>query len=519
MANKPHKRSNIKAKAQGSVIGSSALVIFCSFATLLFALVLWAKGIFNVSFDAIIATLFGPLEGTGSGMVERALAACLPPAITVALLSTVLVVFLRKCAKKLSKDDQSAARVPRLQVIALTRRGMAAIFAGVLVSALLIANQSFGIVGWAQSRIGTSSIYETQYVDPGSVAVTADNPKNLIYIIVESLETPYASKEAGGIQDVNYIPKLTNLAAENISFSNTDKLGGLHCLRGTTWTMGALLALTGGVPFAFDSSGAPLSISGDTYLSGVVSLGDILEDAGYTQEFMCGSDVEFGGREAYFKSHGNYDFYDYNTAIEHGDIDSDYKVNWGFEDAKLFDFAKNEAIRLAQNDKPFNLTLLTVDLHTPDGFLCELCPDDYDSITANVAACNDAQIVNFVEWIRQQPFADDTVIIITGDHPRMDTNLVGDMQGYDRTVYNCFINAETPEDFEMHNREFTHPDIYPTILSALGFSIEGERLALGTNLFSQEPTLAEKMGFFNLKEELSKPNDWYIENLAPEMLS
>lgn len=519
MTKKPHKGSSIDAEAQGSVIGSSALVIFCAFATFLLSLVLWAKGVFNVSFDAIVATLFGPLEGTGSGMVERALAACIPPTIIVAILSVVLVVFLRKHAQKLLKDDQSTARDSRLQVMALTRRGMTAIFAGVLVLALLIANQSFGIVGWAQSRIGASSIYEADYVDPGNVAVTADNPKNLIYIVAESLETSYASKDVGGMQDVNYIPKLTNLAAENISFSNTDKLGGLHCLHGTSWTMAALLALTSGVPFAFDSNGVPLSISGDTYLSGAVSLGDILGKAGYTQEFMCGSDIEFGGREAYFTSHGNYNFYDYNTAVERGDIDSNYRVNWGFEDAKLFEFAKDEVTKLAQNDGPFNFSLLTVDLHTPDGFLCQLCPDDYDNITANVAACTDKQISDFVEWAMQQPFADDTVIVVTGDHPRMDTSLVGDMQGYDRTVYNCFINADAPEGFEMHNREFTHPDIYPTILSAMGFNIEGERLALGTNLFSQEPTLAEKMGFFNLDEELSKPNDWYIENLAPEMLS
>jgi phosphoglycerol transferase len=41
------------------------------------------------------------------------------------------------------------------------------------------------------------------------------------------------------------------------------------------------------------------------FLPGVYSLGDVLEKEGYIQEFMCGSNANFGSRAAYFTKHGN----------------------------------------------------------------------------------------------------------------------------------------------------------------------------------------------------------------------
>jgi len=97
-----------------------------------------------------------------------------------------------------------------------------------------------------------------------------------------------------------------------------------------------------------------------------------------------------------------------------------------------------------------------------------------------------------------------------GDHPRMDTHLVGDTAYFDRTMYNCFINSQaTPVNTQ--NRVCTSLDMFPTILSAMGFTVEGERLGLGTNLFSSLPTLPEKYGYDWFEEEMNKPSDYYEE--------
>ena len=84
-------------------------------------------------------------------------------------------------------------------------------------------------------------------------------------------------------------------------------------------------------------------------------------------------------------------------------------------------------------------------------------------------------------------------------------------ENYERHVYNCIINA--PIDAEnTKNRVFTPMDMFPTTLAAIGCQIEGERLGLGTNLFSARKTLAEEKGIEYLNEQIAKRSEYYIEN-------
>ena len=47
----------------------------------------------------------------------------------------------------------------------------------------------------------------------------------------------------------------------------------------------------------------------------------------------------------------------------------------------------------------------------------------------------------------------------------------------------------------------------------MGVKIEGDRLALGTNLFSDELTLIEKYGLEYVNEELMKTSKFYNNNI------
>lgn len=51
--------------------------------------------------------------------------------------------------------------------------------------------------------------------------------------------------------------------------------------------------------------------------------------------------------------------------------------------------------------------------------------------------------------------------------------------------------------------------MFPTILASMGVAIDGDRLGLGTNLFSQQPTLLEKYGIDEVIEELNKSSRFY----------
>ena len=56
-------------------------------------------------------------------------------------------------------------------------------------------------------------------------------------------------------------------------------------------------------------------------------------------------------------------------------------------------------------------------------------------------------------------------------------------------------------------------DMYPTILASMGVEISGDRLAIGTNLFSDTPTLVERDGIQNVNKELTNRSNFYNENI------
>ena len=360
-----------------------------------------------------------------------------------------------------------------------------------------------------------SDIFSKGYTDPREVYITDvdGNAKNLICIYLESMETTYGSSMQK--DGTNYIPNLTSLAETHTSFSNNEGLGGFVSLQGSGWTMGALLATTSGIPFLLAETGenSNNSLGRDgTFLDGVVTLGDILEYKGYNQEFLCGSKASFGGRKTYFEVHGNYEIFDLQSARDQGYVAPDYDNGfWGIEDEILYEIAKDELKKLADGNAPFNFTMLTVDTHHVGGYICNICGDEYTTKLGNVVACADRQLADFVEWCMEQDFYEDSVIVIMGDHPRMDSQLVKGVDFFDRTMYNCFINAAIEPEGDTKNRVFSSFDMFPSVLSAMGFEIKGDRLGLGTNIFSETPTICEIYGLEAIEEAVSLPSDYYRE--------
>ena len=94
------------------------------------------------------------------------------------------------------------------------------------------------------------------------------------------------------------------------------------------------------------------------------------------------------------------------------------------------------------------------------------------------------------------------------------TDKIGD-QDYERTVYNAIINSRLPET-NNKNRKFTTLDMFPTIIASLGIEIEGDRLGLGTNLYSGKPTLTEELSYEYLNSELKKTSLYYNEHILGE---
>lgn len=481
-------------------VGEILTVFIAGLSVLLALSVRWMFATWtNLSMDELVYHLTAPLDGTNTDMIWDYVRVCAVPTILVIFFLILILIAWRK------KEKVHLFR-GIINLVALV---------GIIVM-LGYTWTELGVGDYLKDQNTESKFIEDEYVDPTDVEVVfPEQKRNLIYIFLESMETTYSDVDDGGAFDENVIPELTEIAQTNEDFSGADpKLNGGYSLAGTTWTMGAMFAQTSGLPLNISISANDMDTQ-DSFFPGVTTLGDILSDAGYTQTLLIGSEAQFGGRKLYFQEHGNYEMEDYSYAIENGLIPSDYKVWWGYEDQKLFEFAKEKLLQLSQGDEPFNLTMLTVDTHFEDGYVCEQCPTEYDTQYSNVMACSSRQVGEFLKWIQQQDFYENTTIVISGDHPTMDSDYCAeiDQEGnYDRRVFTAYINAAAYAQ-DQQERTYSTFDNFPTTLAALGVQIDGERLGLGTNLFSGTKTLLEEFGNSKVNAELKKKSE-FIEKLS-----
>lgn len=439
----------------------------------------------DIIFETAIYQIFSPMQGTSPDILRTFfMDAIIKSLIITIFLNLIIAIFFYFIKRNhlIKKENnilfKNTDKIQKIITYGITY---------LLYVIVIIDMRNFGVFEYVYGLFHPTMIYEEEYVDPNSVEIRfPDKKRNLVFIYLESMESSYALE---GNKEGGLIPNLYQLAQDNISFSQNEGFGGYTAY--DAWTMGALLSSTSGanykLPLSQNSSGKY-----KYFLPGLTTLGDILKKEGYHNIFMCGSNADFGGRRNYFEQHGNYEIFDYYSAVEADLISPDYYEFWGYEDEKLFHFAKARLTELAQGKAPFNFTLLTVDTHNPEGYLCKYCKNDYSEPYKNIIACSDRQVSAFVDWIEAQNWFENTTIVIVGDHLMSYSSNSVDQE---KRVYNCFVNADiATKEFQTKNRICSSYDLFPTTLSAIGAKIEGERLGLGTNLFSSLPTLEEKMG-------------------------
>lgn len=479
----------------------SALVFFSEF----WAFTTWA----GLKMDEILYHLRAPLEGTGGGMLEKYASRCILPSLLIMLSIFAMIVHTRHASKERGKFVKHTIIGASIA----------------LVITLTVGVVKLDIIKYLKDQMEDSSFIEDNYVDPKKTAITfPEKKRNLICIYLESMEMTFADEESGGAFPQDVIPELTKLSMEGDNFNgNSGQLNGGHVMPGSTYTMAGIFTQTAALPLKMDLGEEFTDARGsfnkmntqESFFSGVTTLGDILDGEGYNQAFMLGSDATFGGRRLYWSEHGGFDICDYKWAIEQGLIPSDYYVFWGYEDEKLFSYARDKVKELADQEEPFNFSMLTVDTHFEDGYRCQLCRDDFEGNQyANAFACSSRQVSEFIRWIQEQDFYEDTTIVLNGDHLTMDSDFCIDVPAsYDRRTYTAIINSACEPEDPSRKREYTTLDNMPTILASMGVSIEGDRLGLGTNLYGTTDTLLETYGLEEFSDLLSKKSS-FMQKLA-----
>lgn len=445
----------------------------------------------NLSMDKIVYELNAPLEGTGDGLVGNYIQSC--------VITTIIIVLIYICILFSIRGKTYFKCLLKVSII---------LSAVIIIASISIFIKVAGVTRYFADQYSDTKLYEKDYINPNSVNLEfPEKKRNLIYIYAESMEASYTDKANGGGTNINYIPELTNLAKENEDFSGSDKskLNGGISYPGTTWTMAGILAQTSGLPLntVIDDNAMTQQ---NSFFPKILTLGDILEEQGYKQVFSCGSDAKFGGRQQYFKDHGNYEFLDLKEVKKQKLLPKDYYVFWGYEDSKLFDYAKDRISQLAKGEEPFNYTLLTVNTHASSGYIEKQNPCKYGDFSyGNSIDYSSKQINDFISWIKTQSFFENTTIIICGDHTSMAPSIAQKIdKDYLRKTYCCVINPYDSVSKSHVRREYSTLDLFPTTLAALGVNIPKNRLGLGTNLFSMQKTITEKYGYDKVNREISR---------------
>lgn len=473
--------------------------IFLFFGVCAFFSAIWYRTVYgDLGFDSVFFTMLAYGGNVESGIVWDYLLRGLLPCIACSIVIGFIIFFKPKSFKlKFYPLSKKAATITCYILCAV-----------LVISGVFISNLSKKLVSVSQK----TTFFEEHYVYPESTKITfPEQKRNLIYIYLESMESTFLSEAQGGAMKDEIATPLYELAKHNINFSHSDKVGGYRQLNGCQWTAAGMVSHTTGLPLK-NGMHSNVDFSNGNFLPNVKSLMDILKDNGYYQALMVGSDSKYGNRSDFYNIHGIDKIYDIYSAKEDGIVAKDYFVWWGMEDKYLYSYAKQELAEIAKRGQPFSFTMLTADTHFPQGYVCELCENKFENQYENVISCATHQLYDFIEWIKEQPFYENTTIVVVGDHATMDNEYMMsiNIDNSTRRIYNCFINsAATPTNNK--NRTFTAVDMFPSTLAAIGCSIEGERLGLGTNLFANTPTLTEKYPFQYFEEEVSKESDFYYD--------
>lgn len=350
---------------------------------------------------------------------------------------------------------------------------LAGIWLGILVYVMFYVN----FFTFFQEQAVLGDFYtEGAYVDPRNVKVSGTGTKNLLIIYCESIEETFGRSDVMG-EDL--------LAPVRPSIEEPDLR--IDQMPGADFTIGGIVASQCGIPLKSISilSGNLTGWALDRYLPGAVCLGDYLKADGYHNVYYNGSSGVFSGLNKFFLSHGYQEFMGKEEWIEKKHVDPATMNTWAMYDSDMVDRSIARIDELMASGKKFSFALSTMDTHEP-GFLSPPCVDEgFSENWAGYVKCSLSQVERLLKHIRDKGWEDRFVILVMGDHQAR----MAEMDDVDlKRVKGRYVLCSLQRDATLKPERtiITHFDLFPTILAALGFSVQGDRLGFGYNVFSTD---------------------------------
>lgn len=371
-----------------------------------------------------------------------------------------------------------------------------------LLCAFIYFCLQFSVLHYTYQKFARDYFTEN-YLNPKNVKISLKQentqPKNLVLIYVESLESSYRN---------------TRLFNKNL-LKSLDDIGGVRFENfrqapGTNFTIAGITASQCGLPLKsitiYDGNGQGENIK--SFLPKAVCLGDILHDFGYHNVYFGGDALSFSGKGMFFKNH-HYDEI-YGREEIKGHLTKDQMNYWGLYDDDLLPKVKAKLDELHKNKQPFNLTFTTIDTHGPDGHLSKLCLKNGAKTFEDIVECTSNQVTDFVNYIKKKGYLKDTNVLIMGDHLAMYNPVYEDKLTTikERHIYNQFISRKKITKTRDH---ILHFDMFPTILEFLGFHVEGGKLGLGFSAISPDAPQPPKDLLDEMESDLLNESETYID--------
>jgi phosphoglycerol transferase len=419
-----------------------------------------------VSFDQIIFHMSENPKGLTTVDVSN-IYSFLIHAIVAPLFAAILLIYF---SKKIKTKDNSFSKVyfklkPRLLIL--------------LIGLIFSFNElSFG--AYVGGFFG-EDYFSKEYVFPETVKLSPGKKKSILLVYIESLDSLYSDEKLFG---KNLLKGLNKHLDKGVSFNN------FYQMPGASWTIAGISASQCGVPLKrvsfFNGNDQGSNLEG--FLSSATCLSDILKKNGYLNIFMGGASLEFAGKRNFFKSHQYDEVYGREEWIDRGYL-TEKMHPWGLQDDDLFTEVKKKLKLLIDDQKLFNLSLLTLNSHSP-GYLSDSCLKSGFKGFEGVVECTANQVGDLVDVAVSNGWLDHMNILIMGDHVAMENPVYEKLTSVKkRRIFNLFISKDR---LAKSAETITHFDVFPTLLDFVGLEVSGGRMGLGRSGFSLEKNLFEE---------------------------
>jgi hypothetical protein len=409
-------------------------------------------------------------------------------ALALGLCAALIVLYPRRGPRPIVRRRWWAATASGLAIVALTivaaRGGLQkkvlkplhAFVGGEHGTGILALNSMFTLIQSPLTQMiepvkffPTDAAAEAVLAAPFGMPARPATPQNVVVIILESFGTEFWGA-AGSTQGLT--PFLDSLVPRGRFFANNFANGRR--------SIDALPSILLGMPLLMSRSIALSPYQGNQW----IGLGHLMRDAGYHTSMFHGAPKGTMYFDAIAQMAGVEDFHSlerYPAALQERDFDG----HWG-----LFDepFLQHFATTLTTLPTPFFSTVFTISTHQPFRV-----PARYlDSLPAGTAEIHrsvryvDQSLGRFFATARQQPWYDNTLFIITGDHTASERAPAYDTFLGQYMVPLLLFHPTKPLPAVDPERITQHVDILPTVLDYVGV-VPGEMPRFGRSIFSSAP--------------------------------